>query len=75
MVPTPPEPPPTKPPLASLTLKGALAMALSYAAGRIGFAFPDEVWSGAAQALIDLVFALGLAAVSMGRTRARGPLN
>jgi hypothetical protein len=78
---TPNDPTPLNPnsdqraPLASLTLKGALTMALAYAAGRIGIHLPDGVLAASAQALVDLLFAIGLAAVGVGRARAKAPLT
>lgn len=61
--------------LSSLTLKGAVAMAIAYAAGRFGMHLPEGLASTAAQTVIDLVFALGLAAVGIGRARAKTPLH
>jgi hypothetical protein len=58
-----------------LTLKGAVAMALAYAAGRLGLHLPDGIMQTAASAVIDLVFSLGLVAVSIGRARAKTPLR
>jgi hypothetical protein len=49
-------------------------MALAYAAGRIGLHLPDGVIASAAEAVVDLLFALGLAAVGVGRARAHTPL-
>lgn len=61
--------------LSSLTLKGAIAMALAYAAGRVGLHLPDGVLASVADVIIDLVFSLGLIAVGVGRARAGVPLR
>lgn len=61
--------------LSSLTLKGAIAMALAYAADRIGLHLPDGIVSSVADVVIDLVFSLGLIAVGVGRARAQSPLH
>lgn len=66
---------PTRRAIESLTLKGAVAMAIAYAASRFGLALPIPAAESAAQALIDLLFHAGLIAVGVGRARALGPLR
>ncbi len=60
---------------ASLTLRGALAMALAFVAGRLGYAIPDEQIKMFADAIVQIVFYGGLLAVGVGRARAKGPLS
>jgi len=60
--------------LSSLTLRGAAAMAVAYAAGRVGLHAGDPAVQDAAATLVDLAFSLGAMAVGVGRARARGPL-
>lgn len=67
--------PVSKSPWRSLTLQGAAAMALAYVAGRAGIVLPDGLVTPIADALVDLVFTLGVMAVSLGRARARAPLS
>jgi hypothetical protein len=59
---------------ASLTLRGALAMALAFVAGRLGYAIPDDQAQTFADAIVQIVFYGGLLAVGIGRARAKGPL-
>jgi hypothetical protein len=59
----------------SLTLAGALAMAIAYAANRLGVPIADAVAAETAAAVIDLLFNVGLVAVGVGRARARQPLR
>ncbi|MBL8549522.1 MAG: hypothetical protein JNJ73_06025 [Hyphomonadaceae bacterium] len=58
----------------SLTLRSAAALAVAYVAGRFGAHLPEGAAQEIAGALIDLLFALGLLGVGVGRARARGPL-
>jgi hypothetical protein len=60
---------------ASLTLRGALAMALAFVAGRLGYSIPDEQIKMFADAIVQIVFYGGLLAVGVGRARAKGPLS
>jgi hypothetical protein len=60
---------------ASLTLRGALAMALAFVASRLGVAIPDEQAQMFAEAVVQIVFYGGLLAVGVGRARAKGPLS
>ena len=63
-----------RPALSSLTLRGAVSMAIGFGLSRLGVELP----AGAAQAIADavsqLVFYAGLIAVGVGRARARGPI-
>ena len=59
---------------ASLTLRGALAMALAFVAGRLGFSIADDQAQLFADAIVQIVFYGGLLAVGVGRARAKGPL-
>ena len=59
---------------ASLTLRGALAMALAFVAGRLGYSIPEEQAQSFADAIVQVVFYGGLLAVGVGRARAKGPL-
>jgi hypothetical protein len=61
--------------LKSLTLRGALAMALAFGASKLGVALPDGVAQQAATAIADLIFLGGALAVGVGRARARAPLS
>lgn len=65
----------TKALAASLTLRGALAMALAFVASRLGIAIPDEQAQMFAEAVIQIIFYGGLLAVGVGRARAKGPLS
>jgi hypothetical protein len=65
----------TKALAASLTLRGALAMALAFVASRLGIAIPDDQAQMFAEAVIQIVFYGGLLAVGVGRARAKGPLS
>ncbi|MBL8535933.1 MAG: hypothetical protein JNM59_00860 [Hyphomonadaceae bacterium] len=58
----------------SLTVRSAVALAIAFAAQRAGVALPEGLAQDAASALIDLIVALGLIGVSIGRARARGPI-
>lgn len=58
----------------SLTLKGVAALAVAFIAARAGVELPDGAPAALADALVDLVFALGLIGASVGRARARGPI-
>jgi hypothetical protein len=60
---------------ASLTVRGALAMALAFVASRLGFAIADDQAQTFADAVIQIVFYGGLLAVGIGRARAKGPLS
>jgi hypothetical protein len=66
--------PPPKPPQGSLTLRSAAALAVAYVAARFGAQLPEGAAQEIAGALIDLVFALGVLGVGVGRARARGPI-
>jgi hypothetical protein len=59
----------------SLTLRGALAMALAFVAGRLGLSIPDDQAQLFAEAITQIVFYGGLLAVGVGRARAKGPLQ
>lgn len=59
----------------SLTLKGAMAMAVAFGAGKLGVDASDPSIQGLADALVNLVFYGGLMAVGIGRARAQGPLS
>ncbi len=59
----------------SLTLKGAIAMAAAFIAGKLGLDAADPALVGVSNALVDLIFYAGLLAVGVGRSRARGPLS
>jgi hypothetical protein len=63
-----------KPPLGSLTLKSAAALAAAFVAARLGAHLPEGAAQDIASALVDLVFALGVLGVGVGRARARGPI-
>lgn len=67
-------PAPHRPILSSLTLRGAAAMALAYAIGRIGLPLPEGAVQEITQRIVDLVFTIGAMAVGIGRARARAPL-
>jgi hypothetical protein len=58
----------------SLTLRGALAMALAFVASRLGVNVPDDQVQAFADALVQIVFYGGLLAVGVGRARAKAPL-
>lgn len=63
-----------KTPIESLTLKSAAALALAFVANRLGVDLPEGAAQEAASAAIDLVFALGLIGIGVGRARARAPI-
>jgi hypothetical protein len=65
----------TRPALASLTVRGAAAMAVAFGLSRLGVELPDGAAQAIADAVTDLVFYAGLIAVGVGRARARGPLR
>lgn len=65
---------PTRAITMSLTLRGALTMAIAYAADRIGVHLPGGATADIAGAVFDLAFAVGLALVGIGRARASAPL-
>jgi len=67
--------PETRPALRSLTLRGALAMAIGYGLTRLGLDLPAGAPQAIAEALADLAFYAGLIAVGVGRARARQPLT
>lgn len=64
----------SKPAHRSLTLAGMLAMALAFVAERAGLVAAPGAFDALAQALIDLVFSMGLLGAGIGRARARQPL-
>ena len=66
---------PAKTVAASLTLRGALAMALAFVASRLGIAIPDDQVQLFADAVVQIVFYGGLLAVGIGRARAKAPLQ
>jgi len=70
-----PEPAAPKPAHRSLTLAGVLAMAIAFAAERMGLSPGAASVDALAQAVIDLVFSLGLLGAGLGRARARQPLG
>lgn len=59
----------------SLTLRGAVAMAIAYAAGRFGLDVGAPAANEIAARALDLIFTLGVMAVGVGRARAKGPLT
>lgn len=61
--------------LSSLTLRGAIAMAVAFGVSKLGVDLPDGAAQAIADALGDLLFFAGLIAVGVGRARARGPLS
>jgi hypothetical protein len=61
--------------LQSLTLRGALVIAVAFAADRAHVHLPDGAAQHIADALIQFAFAIGLVAVGIGRARARGPIR
>lgn len=67
--------PDTKPALRSLTLRGALAMAIAYGLTKLGIDLPAGAPQAIADAIADLAFYAGLIAVGVGRARARQPLT
>ena len=58
----------------SLTLRGALSMAIAFGVARLGVQLPDAATQAIAEAVTQLVFYAGLIAVGVGRARARGPI-
>ncbi len=60
--------------LRSLTLQSAVAVAVAYAAHRLGFAMPEGAAQEMASVFFDLIATLGLIGVAVGRARARGPI-
>lgn len=58
----------------SLTLRGALSMAIAFGVSRLGVQLPDAAAQAIAEAATQLVFYAGLIAVGVGRARARGPI-
>lgn len=69
------EPPATKPAVRSLTLRGALSMAIGFGLMKLHLDLPEGAPQAIANALADLVFYAGLIAVGVGRARARAPLS
>jgi hypothetical protein len=67
--------PDQRPALRSLTLRGALAMAIAYGLQQLGVDLPAGAPQSIADALADLAFYGGLIAVGVGRARARHPLS
>jgi hypothetical protein len=59
----------------SLTVRGALAMALAFVANRLGITIPDAQAQLFADAITQIIFYGGLLAVGVGRARAKGPLQ
>lgn len=64
-----------KPAVRSLTLRGALSMAVAFGLARLGVDLPEGAPHAIADALVDLLFYAGLIAVGVGRARARAPLS
>lgn len=58
----------------SLTIAGALAMAVAFAVDRLGVSIDPGTIEGLTQSITDLVFYLGLLGVGVGRARATSPL-
>ena len=58
----------------SLTLRGAVSMAIAFGVSRLGVELPPGAPQAIAEAATQLIFYLGLIAVGVGRARARGPL-
>lgn len=58
----------------SLTIAGALAMAVAFAIDRLGVSLAPGTIEGLTQSITDLVFYLGLLGVGVGRARANSPL-
>lgn len=71
---TPQTDPAPKPAHRSLTLVGALAMAIAFVGERLGVQTSAGETAAVAQALLDLIFSLGLLGVGVGRARAKAPL-
>ena len=69
------ETPINKPAMQSLTLQSAAAIAIAFAAERLGAALPEGAAQELAAAFIDLVVTLGLIGVAVGRARARTPIS
>jgi hypothetical protein len=59
----------------SLTIRGAAALAVAFAASRAGLALPEGAAQEIASAAIDILGALGLIGVAVGRARAKAPLS
>lgn len=66
--------PVVKTPLDSLTLRSAAALAVAFVAGKLGLELPEGAAQDIAGAVIDLIFALGLIGVGVGRARAKAPI-
>lgn len=64
-----------RPVLGSLTLRGAVAMAIAFGLSRLGVELPEGAAQSIADAIANLVFYAGLIAVGVGRARARGPIG
>lgn len=60
--------------LGSLTLRGAAAMAIAFAAQQLHINLPEGAPAEIADALTQLLFYAGLLAVGVGRARARSPI-
>ena len=65
---------PTRNALSSMTLRGAISMAIGFGLSRLGVELPEGAAQAIADAVAQLVFYAGLIAVGVGRARARGPL-
>ncbi len=63
-----------RPAMHSLTLQSAAAIAIAYAAERLGVVLPEGAAQELARALFDLIVTLGLIGVAIGRARARAPI-
>ena len=61
---------PQKSALSSLTIRGALVMAVAFAAARAGVLVPDGTIAQLVDSAINLIFAGGALAVGIGRARA-----
>ena len=64
----------SRPALSSLTLRGAVSMAIGFGLSRLGVDLPPGAAQAIADAVSQLVFYAGLIAVGVGRARARGPI-
>lgn len=67
--------PAAKSPFGSLTLRSAAVAVIAYAASRLGVAAPDGAAQTLAEAAVDLLFAMSMIGVGVGRARASAPLK
>jgi len=66
--------PTQKPAMRSLTLQSAAAIAIAFAAERLGVTLPAGAAQHIASAFFDLVVTLGLIGVAVGRARTTAPI-